>query len=93
MRNVLDRRLISHLVGAVEQIDAGASGNGLDKDTSRSLSSNMADHASLPMIQNLEGKHLSPSRSSLALADVPPWRPSHRRRQQSHRLRNPYRHH
>ena len=50
VQNVLDRRLISHLVGAVEQIDAGASGRGLDEDTSRSLSSTMPDHASLPMI-------------------------------------------
>ena len=72
MRNVLDRRLISHLVGAVEQIDAGASGNGLDEDTSRSLSSNMPDHASLPMIENLEFRIMSSSRSALALADVPP---------------------
>ena len=90
MRHVLDRRLTSHPVGAVEQIDAGASGRSPDKRTMCTPEHPMPDHASLPMIQNLAGIRMSPSRSSLALADVPPWRPSERRRKQSDRLRNPY---
>ena len=86
VRYVVDRRLIFDLVGAVEQIDACAREPSLRKHTTSVSGYHIQDHASLSMNGNLEGETLSASRSCLAMADVPPWRPSQRRRKQSDRL-------
>ena len=92
MRHVLDRQLTSHPVGAVEQIDAGASGRSPDKRTMCTPEHPMPNLAFLSKIENLVTQTLNPTCSSLALADVPPWRPSQRRVEQSDRLRNAYLH-
>ena len=93
MRHVLDRRLTSHPVVAVEQIDAGASGRSPDKRTICTPEHSMPDLAFLSKIDNLVSWTLNPTCSSPALADVPPWRPPERRREQSDRLPDPYSHH
>ena len=90
MRHVLDRRLTSHPVGAVEQIDAGASGRSPHKRTMCTPEHPMPDLAFLSKIDNLASWTLNPTCSSLALADVPPLRPSERRHQQSDRILDPY---
>lgn len=86
VRYVVDRRLIFGLVVAVEQIDACAREPSLRKRTISVSGYHMPDHASLSMNGNLVRGTLSATRSSLAMADVPPWRPSRRRRRQSDRL-------
>ena len=53
MRHVLDRRLTSHPVVAVEQIDAGASGRSPDKRTMCTPEHPMPDLAFLSKIDNL----------------------------------------
>ena len=83
VRYVVDRRLIFGLVVAVEQIDGCAREPSPDKHITSVSGYHMQDHASLSMNGKLEFQTLSESRSSLAMADVPPWRPSQRRRNQS----------
>ena len=86
VRYVVDRRLIFGLVVAVEQIDACAREPSPRKGTTSVSGYHMQDHASLSMNGKLEYWTLNQTRSSLAMADVPPWRPSQRRRKQSDRL-------
>ena len=86
VRYVVDRRLIFGLVVAVEQIDACAREPSPDKHITSVSGYHIPDHASLSMNGNLVCETLSATRSSLAMADVPPWRPSQRRRKQSDRL-------
>ena len=86
VRYVVDHRLIFGLVVAVEQIDACAREPSLYKRTISVSGYHIPDHASLSMNGNLVLQTLSQTRSCLALADVPPWRTSQRRRKQSDRL-------
>ena len=86
VRYVVDRRLIFGLVVAVEQINACAREPSLYKRTISVSGYHMQDHASLSMNEKLVSWTLNPTRSCLALADVPPWRASQRRRKQSDRL-------
>ena len=75
---VLDGHLISHAIGALEQIEAETQRQFLLRGTRSVLGSMLAQHALIVQMRNLVSGVTSLTRSTLVLADVRPCAP-HRR--------------